>query len=74
MARITQKELVLEYLKDHKKITSFTAAWILGIMDLPKRICELQDMGYKFERTWKTKKNRYDVTVKYLEYRLVKED
>ena len=68
----TQKDRVLQYIKDYGSITRFEAFTELGITELPKRICELQDLGFKFNKEWLTRKNRYGDPVSFIQYSLSK--
>lgn len=43
---MTQKQRVLEHLKDGNTITSYEAMVNMGISDLPKRVSELRRDGY----------------------------
>ena len=51
MARITQKDRVLQYIKKHGSITRLKAANDIGCFELASRIGELEDDGFKFVRT-----------------------
>ena len=53
-----------------KGITSAEAYERFGIMDLPKRICELKSEGHKIKAEPVTKKNRYGVAVTFNKYTL----
>ena len=53
MAKIekkTQAERVLEHLKKGRSITSLSALKLFGIISTPKRLCEIQAMGYKIDK------------------------
>lgn len=50
MARMTQRDRVIQYIKDFGSITRAEAFNELGIVELAARICELERMGYKFEK------------------------
>ena len=61
--RPTQKERILQYLKDFKTITSLECVYRLQIVDLQHPIMELRREGYKITDTWEqnehTKYKRY---------------
>ena len=57
MERLTQTEMVLKYLQYKGKITSLSA-----------KIYDLKKMGYNIATIFKTRKNRYGVTVQFAEY------
>lgn len=52
MKRRTQKERVLQYLKDFKTITSLECVYRLNIVDLQHAIMELRKDGYNITDTW----------------------
>ena len=68
--RVTQKDRVLMYVKEFGSITRRESYIDLGIVELPARICELEAMGYKFDRTPESSKNRFGETVCYTRYSL----
>lgn len=69
-----QHEMVLEYLKTHKKgMTALDAFNLFGIMQMPKRIWILKRLGYKIETKTETGVNRFGKPVHYTRYTLVKE-
>lgn len=63
-----QQTRVMDFIKQNGSITSLDAVLNLGIMDLPKRICELRDAGVKFNKKRETSKNRYGESVTYMRY------
>lgn len=65
----TQEELVLEYLQEHKEITSWEAFMRFGITRISAKIFNLRKKGYDISTNYLTKKNRYGVTVTYGVYR-----
>ena len=75
MARkeVTQRDRVLQYIRDFGYITSWDAYKELGISQLGARIFELKERGYAFEKTRIETKNRYGEKTHYDEYRLIKE-
>ncbi|MFK4900628.1 hypothetical protein ET006_05280 [Lactococcus garvieae] len=68
--KMTHPERVLQYIKEFGSITSAECFTVLGIIDLPKKICILQDMGYEFEKQSITKKNRYGDSTTFKRYSL----
>ena len=68
-----QQLRVMNFIKHHGSITSWDAAIDLGVMDLPKRICELQNAGFKFNKKRETSKNRYGEPCSYMRYSLAEE-
>ena len=74
MKDMKQHEMVLEYLKSHKKgMTSLDAFNLFGIMQMPKRIWILKKMGYNIQKKTETGKNRFGKPVHYTRYTLVEE-
>lgn len=69
-----QHEMVLEYLKTHKKgMTSKDAFEYLGIIQMPKRIWILKKLGYKIGKKTETGVNRFGKPVHYTRYTLIEE-
>ena len=50
----SQKDNILRYLKKGYSITSLEALSLFGCMSLPKRICEIQNMGYSIDKEFLT--------------------
>lgn len=69
--QLTQRDRVLQYIKDFGCITSWEAYTELGITQLATRVYELKKLGYKFENTRVHTTNRYGNYTHYDEYRLV---
>ena len=67
---MTQKERVLEYLKEGKKINRLQGWDILGILELPARISELKQEGHNIETNRIQVTNRYGEKVSVAEWRL----
>lgn len=67
---MTQKELIIKYIKDFGSITSYQAYIDLGITQLATRIKELKEQGYSFSYEWISKKNRYGKSVAFKKYKL----
>lgn len=70
MAKKSQKQRVLDYVNEFGSITRRDGFVDLGIVELPARICELEAMGYRFDRKQETSKNRYGESVCYTRYSL----
>ena len=70
---MTQRERVIQYLKDFGSITRAEGFTQLGIVELPARICELERMGYKFNKETVFSKNRYGDKVYFTKYSLREE-
>ena len=67
----TQKERILDYMKEFGSITSLEAYSELGITQLGARLDQLKREGYMFSTETEKGKNRYGENVKYKRYRLV---
>jgi len=52
---MTQKQMLLKYLKTHKRITVWTAMYDLRIARLSERCRELEASGVKLRRQWLSK-------------------
>ena len=69
----TQREEVIDYLRQHGTITRLDAFLDLGIAELPARICELKKEkygGYKFNEKRITFITRLGKKSFYIEYSL----
>ena len=67
----TQRERVVEYIKDFGSITSWDAYLDLGITQLGARIFELKKRGYVFHKDKVKKLNRYGNPVSFDRYKIV---
>ena len=67
---MTQREMIIKYIKDFGYITSYQAYVDLGITQLATRIKELKEQGYSFNTEWITKRNRYGKNVSFKKYKL----
>lgn len=56
---MTQRERVIQYIKDFGSITAWEAMKELGVMQLAARLCELKEEGYVFDKKTEKGKNRY---------------
>lgn len=70
MAMMTQCERILRHLNDYGSITSRTAMIEYGIYRLASRISDLKKMGYRFEVSFESAKNRYDEVTHFAVYRI----
>ena len=68
MERITQRDRVLDYIKQFGSITSRDAFNDLGVTQLAARICELTDRGYEFDKKFESAKNRFGESVSFVRY------
>ena len=67
----TQKERILDYMKEFGSITSLEAYSELGITQLGARLDQLKREGYMFSTELEKGKNRFGEKVNYKRYRLV---
>lgn len=68
---MTQKEMVLQYMKDEGSITPWEAIKEFGITRLGARIWELKNEdGVEIKVKLESQKNRYGKTVSYARYSL----
>ena len=70
---MTQKERILQYMKDFGSITQAQAFYDLGVFRLASRISELRREHYPIKAVKKIGKNRYGETVYFSEYSLTEE-
>ena len=71
---MTQKEIILKHLEDHKTITSWDARMEYGITRLATRIWELKnDHGYNFFTKTQSVKTRYGKKTSIAIYSLLKD-
>lgn len=73
MAKITQRDRVLQYLKEHGYITSYKAYKELGCTQLATRIKELKDRGFSFRKERVKTVNMYGDPTHFDMYMLIKE-
>lgn len=69
--KISQKQRVINYIREHGSITSNEAYKELGITQLGARIDDLMKDGYSFRTEWENNKNRYGEQTSYKRYYLV---
>ena len=70
---MSQKEMVLRYMKKHGKISDMDAVYDLGVHRLSARIADLRAENYDIETRWATCKNRHGKTIRFGEYYLGKD-
>lgn len=73
MSKVTQKDRVLQYIKENGSITRLGAAEFLGCFELSSRIGELEAQGYKFNRETVRSVNRYGAKVRFTKYTLAQQ-
>lgn len=73
MAKTTQRDRVLEYIKANGFITSYDAFLKIGCTQVATRISELKDRGYKFRKERIKTKNMYGDNTHYDKYFLIEE-
>lgn len=73
MAKTTQRDRVLEYIKTNGFITSYDAFLKIGCTQVATRISELKDRGYKFRKERIKTKNMYGDNTHYDKYFLIEE-
>lgn len=69
--KITQKDRILEYIRNFGSISSFEAYSDLGITQLGARIDQLKKEGYEFKTEWESNTNRFGEKTEYKRYYLV---
>lgn len=67
---ITQKEMVLKFIREKGSITTFQAFYHIGATRLSDIVFQLRKEGYMINSERKTKKGRYGNTVNYCKYTL----
>ena len=67
---MTQKQAIINYIKDFGGITSMEAYFDLGITQLGARIFELKEDGYSFDKSTIKKLNRYGKKIAFSKYTL----
>lgn len=65
---MTQKEMILEYLKKYGSITQAEAIAALGCYRLPARIGELKARGIRIKRRMEEGLNRFGERTRYARY------
>lgn len=68
--KITQKDRIINYIREFGSITSKKAYDDLGITQLATRIKELKEDGHEFRTEWENSKNRFGEKVEFKRYYL----
>lgn len=68
--KISQKNRIIDYIKQFGSITSWEAYKELGVMQLGARIDQLKKEGYIFRTEWIQTKNRFGENVSFKKYYL----
>lgn len=68
--KISQKDRIINYIREFGSISSWEAYQELGITQLGARIDNLQKEGYTFKTEWEHRKNRYGENVSFKRYYL----
>ena len=66
--KMTQKDRIINYIRQFGSITSWEAYQDLGVMQLGARIDQLKKDGYKFRTEWEIGKNRFGEEVSFKRY------
>ena len=69
--KTTQKDRIINYIRQFGSITSWEAYQDLGVMQLGARIDQLKKDGYEFTTEWVQKKNRFGEDVSFKKYYLL---
>lgn len=67
---MTQKEKILECIRENGSITPLDALREFGCMRLASRVTDLKRAGYEISRVMETAKNRNGEAVRYARYTL----
>ena len=67
---MTQKERILQYIRDFGSISPLEAMFDLGCMRLASRISELKEDGYQIRKETEHGRNRYGQKTSYARYTL----
>lgn len=68
--KITQRDRVINYIREFGSISSWDAYRDLGITQLATRIKELKEQGYEFKTEWESRRNRFGEKTDYKRYYL----
>lgn len=68
--KITQKDRIINYIREFGSISSWEAYADLGITQLGARIDQLKKEGYEFRTEWESRKNRFNEDTTYKRYYL----
>lgn len=68
--KITQRDRVINYIREFGSISSWETYKDLGVTQLATRIKELKEQGYEFRTEWESSTNRYGEKTDYKRYYL----
>jgi len=68
---MTQREMILHYMRENGAITAWEAMREFGCMRLGARILELKQQGIPIITEFETAKNRYGKPVTFARYKVV---
>ena len=68
--KTTQKQRIINYIREFGSITSYEAYADLGITRLGARIDQLKKEGYEFRTEWESSTNRFGERTDYKRYYL----
>lgn len=68
--KTTQKQRIINYIRQFGSISNFEAYANLGITQLGARIDQLKKEGYQFRTEWETGQNRFGERTDYKRYYL----
>ena len=68
--KISQKDRIINYIREFGSISSFEAYADLGITQLGARIDQLKKEGYEFKTEWESNTNRFGEKTDYKRYYL----
>ena len=69
--KISQKQRIINYIREFGSISSWEAYSDLGITQLGARIDQLKKEGYEFKTEWESSTNRFGEKTEYKRYFLV---
>lgn len=69
--KTTQKDIIINYIREFGSISSWEAYVDLGITQLGARIDQLKKEGYEFRTEWESNTNRFGEKTEYKRYYLV---
>lgn len=69
--KTTQKDRIINYIRQFGSISSWEAYSDLGITQLGARIDQLKKEGFKFRTEWESNTNRFGEKTEYKRYYLV---
>lgn len=72
--RMTQKDMVLDYIRDFGSITPMDAFRDLGITRLAAVVCRLRREGHDIHKEREHALNRYGQNVRYVRYSFGKDE